>query len=94
MAITRRSVVMIAPEQFSCDLSGEAAILSLTSSAYYGLNAVGARIWDLIRQPQTVQQVLDRLLAEYDVQSDRCEADLMALLQELEAEGLVEIRND
>lgn len=94
MPITLRSVVVIAPEQFSCDLAGEAAILSLSSSAYYGLNPVGARIWDLIREPQTVQYVLDRLLAEYDVESDRCEGDLIALLQELAGEGLVEVRNE
>jgi hypothetical protein len=93
MSITLQSIVTIAPDQFSSDLAGEAAILSLTSSAYYGLNAVGARIWELIREPQTVQQVRDRLLAEYDVDAGRCEADLIALLQELAAEGLVEIRN-
>ena len=92
--VTLRSVVVIAPEQFSSDLGGEAAILSLTSSAYYGLNAVGARIWELIREPRTVQHVRDRLLAEYEVEAGRCESDLIALLQELAAEGLVEIRNE
>jgi hypothetical protein len=94
MPITLRSVVVIVPNQFSCDLAGEAAILSLSSSAYYGLNPVGARIWDLIREPQTVQSVLDRLLAEYNVEPDRCEGDLIAILQELAGEGLIEVRDE
>ena len=89
-----QSVVVVVPEQLSCDLSGEAAILSLTSGTYYGLNAVGGRIWTLIREPQVVQGILERLLAEYDVEASRCETDLIALLQELTDEGLVEVKNE
>lgn len=94
MPITLRSIVVIAPNQLSCDLAGEAAILNLASGTYYGLNTIGARIWTVIREPQTVQYVLDRLLAEYDVESDRCKGDLIALLRELAGEGLVEVRNE
>jgi len=92
--ISLRSIVVIAPEQLSCDLAGEAAILNLQSGTYYGLDTVGGRIWTLIREPQLVQNVLDRLLAEYDVEAGRCESDLLALLQELTDEGLVEVKDE
>lgn len=88
------SVVNVEPELLSCDLAGEAAILSLTSGTYYGLNAVGARIWNLIRQPQVVQHVLERLLADYEVDAERCKCDLLAMLDELVAEGLVRVSNE
>jgi len=77
-------------EQVSCDLAGEAAILSLRNGTYYGLDRVGARIWNLIQQPRTVKEILDTLLAEYDVDAERCAADLQRLLTELTAQGLVE----
>lgn len=87
-------MVAAAQEQLSCDLTGEAAILNLTSGTYYGLNGVGARIWSLLREPRVVQNVLDHLLDEYDVEADRCEHDLIALLQQLADEGLVIVTDE
>jgi hypothetical protein len=60
---------------------------------YYGLDAVGARVWSLIQQPRTVQSVREALLSEYDVEPDRCERDLLALLNQFLAEGLIEVRD-
>jgi hypothetical protein len=88
--ILKSSVIVAVKEQVSCDLGGEAAVLNFKNSMYYGLNAVGVRIWNLIQEPKTANEVLSVLLEEYDVESDRCERDLLALLQELAAHGLVE----
>jgi hypothetical protein len=40
-AISERTIVVAAAVQVSCDLAGEAAILTLQSGVYFGLNAVG-----------------------------------------------------
>ena len=92
--ISPRSIVVVAKEQVSCDLAGEAAILHLQSGIYYGLDEVGARIWNLIQEPRVVNDIRDALLREYDVEADRCEQDLLAMLQQLAAEGLVEVTGE
>lgn len=92
--ILPQTVVVAAEEQVSADLAGEAAVLNLKNGVYYGLNAVGARIWNLLQQARTVNEIRDHLLAEYDVEGVRCEADLYALLEKLAAEGLIKIRNE
>ena len=79
------SVVTVSQEQISCDLGGEAAILHLASGIYFGLDAVGASVWQLIQQPKTVGEIQAALLQEYDVEAARCEADLQALLRDLAA---------
>jgi hypothetical protein len=79
--------------QVSCDIEGEAIILNLDSGVYYGLNPVGARIWDLIQVPRTVREVRDAVLNEYEVEPMRFEHELMALLRELETEGLIEVND-
>ena len=84
------SKVLQAKGQVSCDMAGETAILSVRSGIYYGLDTVGARIWELIEQPRTLQEIRDTLVKEYDVESVRCETDLLAILQQLQAEGLIE----
>jgi hypothetical protein len=72
----------------------EQAILQLDSGKYFGLNPVGARVWQLAAEPRKVSEILATLLAEYEVPADRCRADLLALLQKLQAAGLVEVRRE
>jgi hypothetical protein len=92
--ISLETTVVAAKEQASADLGGEAAILNLKSGVYYGLNPVGARIWALIQEPRTVREVREMLLEEYDVDADRCERDLLAILRQLAENTLIDIVDD
>jgi hypothetical protein len=38
----------------SCNLAGEAVILNTKSGIYFGLKPVGARIWELVQEPRTI----------------------------------------
>ena len=69
------------------------AVLNLKNGVYYGLDEVGARIWNLIQEPKAVSEIRDVLLDEYEVEPERCERDLLTLLEELVAENLVEARD-
>jgi hypothetical protein len=85
------STVVAAKDQVSSDLGGEVAILDLKAGVYYGLDAVGARIWSLIQEPRTVNEIRNILLEEYEVEPERCERDLLVLLQRLADERLIEV---
>ena len=91
--LSLHTVVVAAPEQVSCPLGEESAILNLKNSVYYGMNAVGARVWDLLKQPTTVVKLRDVLLEEYEVDEERCGRDLLALLETMRSEGLIEVRS-
>jgi hypothetical protein len=91
MNISTRSIVTAVKNQVSCDLSGEVVILNLDDGVYYGLNAVGARIWSMLETPQTVGAIHTALLAEYDVDSRECEEQVSTLLADLAAHGLIEV---
>ena len=86
------SVVVAAPEQMSSELSGEVVILNLESGKYYSLDAVGATVWKMIREPQTVGAIKEVILNTYDVTAERCEADLQNLLTSLQTAGVAEVR--
>lgn len=86
------SIVVASADQVSCDLNGEAAILNLQEAAYYGLDEVGSRIWALLQQPHTVGEICNSILEEYDVEAARCEHDVLVLLQQLAAAGLIDIQ--
>ena len=91
--LSAHSIVAASPHQVSCPLGDEAAILNMKNAIYYGLDAVGARIWDLLQKPRSVGEIRDTLLEEYDVEAERCERDLLGLLEKMRSEGLVEVRS-
>ncbi len=79
-------------DHVTCDLSGEAVILQLNDSVYYGLDPVGTSIWQLIQTPRTVTEVRDAIVEEYDVSPERCETDVRALLGEMAQSRLVTVQ--
>jgi hypothetical protein len=92
--ITEHSTVVAVKEQVCADLAGESVILNLKSGVYHGLNEAGGLIWQLIQEPKPVTAIRDALLEEYEVEPDCCERDVLELLQELAAVGLIEARNE
>ena len=92
--MTGSSIIVAATDQVSCDLAGDTAILNLKSGMYYSLNRLGSHIWTIIQRPTPIEDIRRRLLDEYDVPSSRCESDLLALLDDLAAAGLIEVRGE
>ena len=90
--LTDDSIVVAAPDQIACDLQGELLILNAASGVYYGLDSVGKRIWDLLRQPRSVRAIRDVIQEEYDVDPERSTQDLQALLGDLAGHGLIEVK--
>jgi hypothetical protein len=91
--LSLQSIVIATPEQVSCPLGEESAILNLKNTVYYGLNPVGARVWSLLQQARTVSDLRNALLDEYDVDAGRCESDLLVLLEKMRSEGLIQVRS-
>ena len=68
----------------------EMVLLDYDRGIYYGLNPVGARVWQLLRDGSTLEEIIAQLTDEYDVAPATLEADVAALLRDLEAKELVD----
>lgn len=91
-SISLHSIVTVTKEQVSCDLSGETVVLNLANGQYFGLNAVAARIWEMLQEECSVRDVRDRLLTTYpDAEPERCTSDLLNVLAELAEADLIRI---
>jgi hypothetical protein len=73
------------------NLDGEAVLLGLKSAGYYGLDPVGTRIFELIAEKNVLRDVLDCVLAEFDVDDERAHEDLIELCAHLIEKGLVDV---
>jgi len=94
MELSLRHSITIAPDIVFREVDGEAVILNLDSGLYFGLDQVGTRIWQLIQQHGSLQNVFETMCEEFDVGSDTLERDLLGLMDELCAKGLVRASPD
>lgn len=89
--ITLQTRVVASSRQISCDLANEAVILSLEDGVYYGLNPVASRVWVLVQQPQTIHEIREVLLSEFEIEESVCTRDLIDLFGQLKQRGLIEV---
>jgi len=83
--------IALSPDVISQEVSGETVLLDLESENYFGLDEVGTRIWQLIKETNELQSIFDTLMKEYDVSEARLQLDLTTLLTEIEGLGLVKL---
>lgn len=92
-AIQLTDQVRVAEGVLIREVSGEAVLLNLKNEQYYGLDAIGLRMWQTLTNQASIQQGIDDLLAEYEIDRITLEKDVLDLLGELAGQGLVEIIN-
>lgn len=71
------------------ELDGETVLLNLDSGVYFGLDAVGTRVWTLLLEHGTTGPVCARMEQEYDVEPEALERDVHRLVRELHQKGLI-----
>jgi hypothetical protein len=71
------------------EIDDEILALSIEHGTCYGMNRVGSRIWNLVAKPIRICDLCAALLAVYRVNPEVCERQVLDLLEELRAEGLI-----
>lgn len=84
--------VEISPDVLCQEMAGETVILDLKSETYFGLDAVGTRIWQTISQTGNLRQAFTEVLGEYDVEELQLEKDFSELMNSLSEAGLVSLK--
>lgn len=74
-------------------LDDELVLLNLQNECYFGLDPVGARMWEVLASSASIEAALGPLLAEYDVDESRLRTDVKDLLNRLVDNGLVELES-
>jgi len=73
---------------------GDAGVLvHLRTNRIFEVNATGLRIWELAGDGRTLLDIRDRLQREFEVEQERLEVELLALVAELTREGMLDDDN-
>ena len=71
-------------EIFTTDLQESLMMMSVQAGKYFELNPVSKRIWELVEQPQTEEQIIAKLLEEFEVSEEECRTDVSEHLELLQ----------
>jgi hypothetical protein len=91
MPMNLSTIVKQSKDQASCCLNEEVAILNLQSAMYFGLDEVGAFIWQALNEPRPMSEICSIVLESFEVDTERCRTDVFNFITKLEKEGLVEL---
>jgi len=83
--------IAVAPDVLFRLLGDEGVLVNLHTEQYLGVNAVGARMWQLLSTSASIQTALDQLVQEYDVEPAQLRADLVEFIDSLLAQRLIDV---
>lgn len=85
------SRILIPPDVLFQEVDDELVLLDLRSEAYFGVDGVGARAWQLVAHGYALGEVIALLQEEYEVLPERLRDDVLAFVQALLDAGLVAV---
>jgi hypothetical protein len=85
------SVVVRKKDLPSTAVDADLVILNLETNNYIGLDNIGRRIWELLDTPSPAAQIATTMCAQFSGPPEVIERDVLALLQEMAEEGLIDV---
>ena len=77
----------------SSRMGDSGVLVHLQTNRIFEVNATGLRIWELAGNGRTLLDIKERLQREFEVEPERLETELMALVAELSREGMLDDDN-
>lgn len=91
MSLSMTSVIQWDPNQIAATVDREIVILSVERGSYFGLDDIGSEIWEKLANPTPIAAICDALADKYESDRPTIERDVLALLEQMAAEGLISI---
>ena len=91
MQISFADRVKVPDDVLISNLQEESVILNLDSERYFGLDDVGTRFLSALTTSNSIEAAYDLLLEEYEVDRQVLRQDLLALVENLAEQGIVEV---
>ncbi len=86
-------IVQRNPNIFAAEADRDLVMVSIPNGFYYGLSDVAREIWEAIESPKKISLLIDDLAATYHIDRPTCTEQTLSFLDDLLAEGLLEVRD-
>lgn len=85
------SIVARSEELVTSNLDGEVVMMSIDNGKYYGLDAIGSEIWQLLETPRSIRALCDLLLPQYKVAREQGEQDVLAFCEQAREQKIIRV---
>lgn len=89
MKIEENTLLRRNPDMLYSNMDGETVMMSVENGEYYGLDEIGARIWQLLENPESAETLARKLIEEYDVSWETCLSDVLEFLSIMAEKRLI-----
>ena len=90
--ITAESVVCWSDSQVATEVDREVVLMNVGRGRCYGLGESGSSVWRRLQSPIRVDDLCRELLLEYAADRESLTRDVIALLEQMQEEGLLKVR--
>ncbi len=91
--ISSAQKIVLSPQVLIQDMSGESALLNMTTEVYFSQNTIATQMLSALTQAASIESAYKTLLEEYAVEPERLQADLMSLVTQWLEAGVVELHS-
>jgi len=78
------------PDMVAANLDGDLVMMNEKLGRYYGISGVGARAWELLETPASIDDLVNSICQEYEIDSETCYQDITQFAQDLMKVSLIE----
>ncbi len=91
MNLTLNSVPQKTPDTVFRIIDEETVIVEPRKGMVTVINAVGSRIWELIDEKRTINNIVDIISTEYDIQPEEAKKDTLSFLRDLSEKDMISL---
>lgn len=89
--ITAESIVRWSDAPVATEVDREVVLMNISRGRCYGLGETGSAVWRRLQSPIRVDDLCRELLLEYAADPEVLQQDVIALLEQMQEEGLVKV---
>ena len=82
-------IVRRQPEWLTASINGDVALINRKRRSHFIVNRVGARIWEILETPRTIDDICDLLLKQFNVTPEFCRDQVEKFLREMDKAGVI-----
>jgi len=72
------------------DMDGEIVMMSIEQGEYYGIDAIGSDIWNILESEMSIHEICTKLCEKYDVEREQCAQDVLKFLTKMHEMKVIE----
>jgi hypothetical protein len=83
MKLTNKTTLKRNPEIISSKIDDEVVMMSIEEGKYFGLDPIGSIIWELLEEPLSLENIIPKLVEEFDVDEEQCFQDSSSFILDM-----------